>query len=126
MNKVPGSFVTDRLTKLDQEIQSELEEWNSLGMFLEGITSSNESILMVKMQIQTIINLLLTRTDVSEDDLNLEFKTIMLETLKELRDKFTPEAERRRIAAITGQDPNENIEVPQFRLLGPNGKPVEW
>jgi len=121
---VSGTFSEDELTKLDRRLKEELEEWNALGMFLEGIEASNESVLMMKIQIQTIINLLLTKTEVTEDELNITFKGIMLDTLRDLRKKFTPEAEKRRIAAITGQDPTSGVEVPQFKLLGPDGRPL--
>ena len=122
--KVPGTLTEDPLEKVSREVKEELEQWNSLGLFMEGITASNESILMLKIQMQTLFNLILEKTSISEDDLNLMFQTVMRDSLKDLREKFTPEVERRRIAAITGIDPGAGVEVPELRLLGPDGKPV--
>lgn len=110
----------DELEKLNEEVDEELQAWNQAGMFLEGIQPSNESLLMLKIQMQTVFNMLLTKTDVTEHDLNVMFKTVMRDTLRELREEFEPEAQRRKVAAITGNE----FEVPQLRLLGPDGKPV--
>lgn len=123
--KVPGTFSADELEKLDEQIKEELEEWNSLGLFMEGIQPSNESVLMLKIQMQTLFNLVLEHTEITEQSLNIMFKTVMRDSLKDLREKFTPEVERRRIAQITGKDPEAEIEIPQLRLLGPDGKPVK-
>jgi hypothetical protein len=123
---IPGTFSESEQDKLDKEIQEELKEWQSLGIFLEGITASNESIIMLKIQMQTVFNMLLEHTEVTEDVLNVMFKTVMRDTLRELRSKFTPEVERRRIASITGKDPNAPVEVPELRLLGPDGKPMRF
>lgn len=120
---IPGMPIEDELTSVNAEVEEELEKWNALGMFLEGISTSNESLLMIKIQMQTLFNLVLLKTEITEYDLNLMFKTVMRDSLKDLREKFAPEVERRRIAAITGKDPNAGIEVP--RLIGPDGKPLK-
>ena len=108
--RVPETKKTD-LEKIEEEIESETEEWKKIGMHANMTQHSNESIWMLKVQVQSMMNMILKLEICTQEQLNLEFKQLVLNDMRLLRKE--------------AQAQKEQMLVPQFPLLGPDGKPVK-
>ena len=123
MEKVPETKKSD-LEKAVENLQAEINRWKELGMSLERTEHTNQMHYILKMQVQTIINIMLKNNLVTEDDFNLEFKTILAEAMQEMREKNEPQIREQRRRIIM-QGAKADLVVPEFKLLGPDGKDIK-
>lgn len=114
--------ITDELEAIQAELDEEGQLWQTAGISIDHTSHTNGSIFILKQQIQALINALLIKGAFTEDELNLEFKKLLLSSLRELREAFGPAIEQARINAMMGRD--QEIAVPKLKLLGPDGKEV--
>lgn len=123
MKKVPETKKGE-LEKVQEELQKELEVWNNLGMSLDQTGHPPGSIYAMKMQIQTIINLLLAKNLVTNEEFNIEFKKLLLADMQKMRAENEPAIrEARRQHILAGGKPD--IAIPHLRLLGPDGRDLK-
>src|SRR5262245_32415415 len=102
--KVPPTQKTE-MEKIQKALDHEAEEWNRLGMSANGIRHDAEGIWMLKLQVQAMMNALLQKGLLTEDDVNLQFKQLMLNDMQVYREQ----AEKQRRDSL----------VPDIKLLGP-------
>lgn len=120
MEKVPGTGKTP-LEKVQAELQEEIDLWNELGMSLNNTTHPPASLYAIKMQVQTLINLLIEKNFFTNEEFNIEFKTLILNDMRRLREFHEPQIrEERRQAILGGGKPD--ITIPNLRIIGPDGK----
>lgn len=123
MEKVPETKKSE-LEKVQSELQKETEIWSELGMTLDQTIHPPGSIYAVKMQMQTIINLLLEKGYATNEEFNIEFKTLILNDMRRMREQEEPAIrEARQQHILHGSKPD--IAVPQLRLLGPDGRDLK-
>lgn len=108
------------LEKIEEALKEEVEEWNALGMSMDGIGVPPNVVYIIKMQVQTLINVGLAKGYFTNDEFNLEFKKLILEDMQRLRIINEPQIRKARMQRIIKGD--GDIAVPKFRLLGPNGE----
>jgi hypothetical protein len=112
-----GGTIQAQLERLVAELQEEVEKWNKLGMNLEGTQHTRESFYLLKMQMQTMINILLAKNFATDDEFNLEFKTLLLKDMQRMREMHEESIrEARREAIIQGAVPP--LLVPKIDLDG--------
>lgn len=111
------------IEKLQAELDEEAELWEQAGLSVDNTSHSNGSIFIMKQQIQAIINVLLTNKLVGEEEINIEFKTLLLNSLRELREMFGPAMEQARISELMGRP--QKITLPEHKLLGSDGKELK-
>lgn len=123
MDKVPGTKKSE-LEKAEAALKAEVEAWNNLGMSLDQTQHPNSSIFALRLQVQTIINIMLEKNLVTNEEFNIEFKKLVLADMKQMREANEPEIrEQRRQAIVGGARPP--IAVPHLRLIGPDGKDLK-
>lgn len=110
MSRVPPTQKTE-LEKIQAAIEEEAQEWAKLGMNAGGIRHDNESLWILKLQCQAMMNIILKNNLATEEEVNTEFKRIMLGDMRIYREQ----AEAQRREAI----------VPRAPLIGPDGKPLK-
>lgn len=110
MDKVPPTQKTD-LDKTQEQLDAEAREWSKLGMHPNMTQHSNESMWMFKMQVQSLIDILIKKDVFTEDEINLIYKQLMLIDMQRMREQ----AMNQRREAL----------VPEMNLLGPDGKPFK-
>lgn len=81
------------LEKLQEELDAEAALWNERHYHLNNLSHSNESIFQAKAQLQAITNVLIKLGLATEDQLNLEFKTVLLNDLRGVRENVIEPAE---------------------------------
>lgn len=114
----------DPLEKLTKKLEKEVEIWNELGMNLENTVHSPSSIYALKMQMQTLINLLLEKGIATNEEFNIEFKTLILNDMQRMRAVHEPQIrEERRQAIVHGV--KKDIAVPEIRVIGPDGRDLK-
>lgn len=119
MEKVPETK-TSELDKLQKGLEEELQLWNELGMSLDQTGHPPGSIYAMKMQVQTIINLMLAKGFCTNEEFNIEFKTLLLKDMQKMRADNEPAIrEMRRQQIVSGVKPD--LAIPKLRLLGPDG-----
>jgi len=110
MERVPGTQKTE-LEKIQDEIEVEARRWNEIGMRSSGIRHDPESIWILKLQVQAMMNVILEKELATAEEINIQFKTLMLNDMRLYREQA--ELQRR-----------ESL-VPEMTLLDPNGKPFK-
>jgi hypothetical protein len=106
-----------------EEVQAALEaeqaEWQKAGLSLPNLVIPAVSQLMFDMQIklQAMINVLIVNDIISEEELNLQYKKIMLNDMRTMRES-APEQEREAIR-------RQILTNAQMRLNGPQKPPWE-
>ncbi len=114
----------DELENLQQKLEEEGELWEKAGYSLENTAHSSTSLFIIKQQIQAIQNLLLKLGVFNEDELNIEFKRLMLGEMIALREQMFPILGQQRILG-NGKD----IAVPdsgQTKIFGSDGKEIRF
>jgi len=120
---IPETRKSD-LEKIEAELKKEVEAWNELGMSLDGTVHVPASIYFLKMQVQTIINFMLEKEIAANEEFNLEFKTLILNDMRRMREENEPNIkEARRQAIVGGAKPQ--IAVPKIRVLGKDGRELD-
>lgn len=114
----------DPLEKLTAKLEKEVEAWNELGMSLENTMHTPSSIYALKMQMQTLINILLEKGIATNEEFNIEFKTLILNDMQRMRAAHEPQIrEERRQAIVHGV--NRDIAVPEIKVIGPDGRDLK-
>lgn len=123
MESVPESKKSD-LEKTEAKLQAEINRWNELGMSLERTNHTNQMHYLLKMQVQTIINIILKKNLVTEDEFNIEYKEILEDAMRAIREEHEPQIRKqKRQMIVEGAKPP--LVVPEFKLLGPDGREVK-
>lgn len=110
----------DNLEDLQEALDDESKLWEQNGMAMNMVQHSNDSLFILKQQSQAILNVLITNGLASEEDLNLEFKRILLNSMREIRADF----EKSRKEAI-GKMVQPGVALPEHRILGLDGKEIK-
>lgn len=114
----------DPLEKLITKLEDEVKIWDELGMNLENTTHAPSSIYALKMQMQTLINLLLEKGFTTNEEFNIEFKTLILNDMQRMRAAYEPQIrEERRQAIVHGV--KKDIAVPEIKVIGPDGRDLK-
>jgi hypothetical protein len=117
MDRVPGTEKSE-LDKLNEELALEEVHWNRLGMTGNMTVHPPESIWVMRMQVQAMMNIILISNLCTEDELNIEFKKLMLTDMRKMREQV--ELQRRQAIVPKG------IEVPNVEILGKDGRPIKF
>lgn len=116
--------LTQRLTDLQDRLDEEAERWAELDISIDSVHHSNSSLWLVKQQLQAVLNLLLKKELITEDEINLEFKQLMLASLQELRAEYQRTKEAG-IASLIGS--HEDIVLPSgAKLLDQDGREIKF
>lgn len=110
MERVPPTEKTE-LEKIQDEIEIEAAEWQRVGMTGNMTIHSPESHWISKIQIQAMMNIILMKGLCTQEEMNIQFKRLMLQDMRSLR----KQAEEQKREAL----------VPDFNVLGPDGKPFK-
>jgi hypothetical protein len=88
------------LEEVQKALEDEQREWEKIGISIEQVVLGPTPYIMLDLstRIQAMANLLIRSELVTEEDLNLEYKNIMLVNLRELRESV-PEQQRAAIRA---------------------------
>lgn len=108
------------LEDLQEALDEEAKTWEELGMAMNMVQHSNDSVFILKQQNQAMLNMMLSKGLVTEEELNIEFKTLLLNSMRVLREDF--ESQRRE---QVGKMVQPGIALPDHRLLGPNGERIK-
>lgn len=99
------------LEKVNKLLEEEADEWRKLRMHTNMIEHPEDSLWIMKMQIQTIFDILIKSGLRTEDEVNLTYKKLMLTDMRLMR----KQVEEKRRDSI----------VPEMKLLGPDGEPFK-
>src|SRR5262245_12087940 len=110
MDKIPETKKTE-LEKLQELVEEESKEWQKLGMHPNMTVHPPESLWTLKMQVQALLNAVIKKGMVTEDEMNIEFRQLMLDDMRNMRAQAT---QQRRDAL-----------VPEIKLVDPSGKPFK-
>jgi hypothetical protein len=80
-----GGTIKSRLESVEKELKEEVDAWNAAGLLVNNWGHTNESIFALKCQVQTLVNLILRANMFSEDEINFEFKTLLLADMHKIR-----------------------------------------
>lgn len=95
--------------RLDHEIESELRNWANAQMSPDSL---NIQVWRLDFKVTTLIELCMELFDVSEDDVNIKFKNVMLRELRGLRAELQPQVEENRRKAMIQKD-MPKIQMPK-------------
>jgi hypothetical protein len=116
--------VDDEMMTLE-EIQAKLDDeaalWEAEGIGINQTSHTNESIFVLKQQSQAILNVLIKSGLITEEQINIEFKTIMYNSMVELRESFLA-SRRQQVEQMIGAP---KIALPDHRLIGPDGQEIK-
>lgn len=76
------------LEELERQIEIETLAWNELGLHPGSLRHEPESIWVLKLQVQAMMNVLLNKGLIANDELDLEHKRILLNDMKLLKEEF--------------------------------------
>lgn len=105
------------LEELQEELDTESALWEEMGIGLNQVGHTPDSIFILKQQIQAVLNIIMSELGVSEDRMNIEFKTVMLNSMQTLR--ASAEEQRREALEKMLKPP---MALPDHRIIGPNGE----
>ena len=117
MESVPPTQKNE-IQKLDEQLEEEQKLWNELGMHGNMTVHPPETIWVLKMQMQALMNVLLMTEVITQDDLNIQFKKLMLQDMRGMREQVVQQ-KRAQIVAPSG------IQIPRMALTGKDGKKIE-
>lgn len=120
---IPKTLKTSELEKLQKELDQEAEKWGELGLSLDSTEHSPSTLFVLKCQVQAIQNCLMADGEVNDYNLNIEFKTIMLNDMIGLREGAEKRLEQAKIEYLTGR--SITPVVPGLKLLGPDGEEIK-
>ena len=83
-----------RLEAIQKELEEEVKVWDKEGYSIGQIGHPPESIFQLKAQHQALINTLITLKVVDEEELNITFKTIILNDMKMIRENMIEPAKK--------------------------------
>ena len=113
MDEYDFDFQT-RIDELDVLIGQEEKMWEVQGINPQMIMVN---MYMMNMKMRMVINILRTKLEMSEEELNVWFKEAVLDQLKEDRKMVTKDMARQRMAESNGH-------LPFGGIIGPNGQPL--
>lgn len=115
----------DVLESLQKELDEEAAKWESIGITLDHTQHTNSSIFLVKQQIQTVINLMLKKEIITEDEINIEFKTLLLNSMREIRGQSEAAIQKSKIAELLGKPQDIALPSNEVRIVGKDGKEIK-
>ena len=89
--------------ELQAELDDEGELWDALGISVEMSTHTNGSLFLFKQEQQAILNVLFKTGVLDEDEVNCEFKRILLNTMTAMREEFESKKKQARLDDIMGR-----------------------
>lgn len=120
---IPKTLKTSELEKLQKELDAEAAKWEELGISLDQTHHSPATLFVLKCQVQALQNCLLKDGKVNTDNLNREFKTLMLNDMISLRETAEDQMQEAKYDYITGKQ--RGPIVPNLKLLGPDGEEIK-
>ena len=72
------------LEDLDEQIEVETAVWNELGLNPRALRHDPESLWAMKLQIQAMMNVLLQKELVTEDELNIQYKRLTVNDMRNI------------------------------------------
>ena len=79
-----GGSKAEQLKALQSQVDDEFTEWAKLGLHPTLLQHGNESIWAMKLQLQSMMNLLIRLEILDELDLNIEYKRLQLNDMRAL------------------------------------------
>lgn len=112
MERIPPTQKTD-LEKMREAINEEREEWNKRGLNPNMTVHPPASLWTAKMQIRALMQLLIEKGIIEEEDMDLQFQTILLDEMQVIRGQ------------AEAQQTQPNVAVPEIQLLDQHGRPLK-
>jgi hypothetical protein len=101
------------LKQWDRKIEEEEASWRHLGIDLNQMQVSGHDMFFVQAKVQALTNIVI-EGDLSEENLNLNLKMIVYESMQNIRTAIEPQ-----IAAMKAQ---QAIQVPDIIMPWQNNK----
>jgi len=90
----------DRLQELNEQIDAEVLEWNKLDLHPNKLRHDPESLWVMKLQLQAIMNVLLAKELLNEEELNIEYKRLQLNDMRILSENYREQRRQSLLANV--------------------------
>ena len=100
----------------EAKIEEEEARWRHLGITLDQMKYQGSEIFALQAKVQALINMLI-EGDVSEENMNLNLKMIILQTMEEVRTAVEPQIRQAKLVAGV---PKPQVVLPWMKK-GDNG-----